>query len=139
MNCYEAYVSQIARLVREGREFPLGGFEKPRHGLLTDNAPRVLIFAPHPDDEVIIGGLALRLRRELNWRVINVAVTQGSNRARRTARWNELQQCCDHIGFELIATAPGGLVGINPSARTTDAAAWANSVGRVRAILEERK
>jgi LmbE family N-acetylglucosaminyl deacetylase len=37
-----------------------------------------LIFSPHPDDECIIGGLALRLLREAKWNVINVAVTLGS-------------------------------------------------------------
>ena len=40
----------------------------------------------------------------MGWRVINVAVTQGSNRARRDARWTELQQCCEYIGFELVPT-----------------------------------
>jgi LmbE family N-acetylglucosaminyl deacetylase len=137
VNCYQAYVRQLARLVREGREFPLGGFPKPAHPDLPADAPRALIFAPHPDDEVIIGGLALRLRRELGWRVINVAVTQGSNRARQATRWAELQLCCDHIGFELLATAPGGLKGIAPGGRTTNPVAWGQAVERIREILTE--
>jgi len=58
------------------------------------NAPRVLIFSPHPDDECITGGLALRLLREAKWNVVNVAVTLGSDRVRQAARRRELQNAC---------------------------------------------
>ncbi len=43
------------------------------------NAPVVMIFAPHPDDECIIGALPLRLGREAGFKVVNVAVSQGSS------------------------------------------------------------
>ena len=43
---------------------PLGGFPNLSPPEMADDAPRVLIFAPHPDDECIIGGLALRLMRD---------------------------------------------------------------------------
>ena len=76
------FVSEYARLTREGKGWPLGGFPKCARPAVAPDAPKVLIFSPHPDDEVIIGGLALRLLREAQWNVINVAVTQGSNRAR---------------------------------------------------------
>ena len=60
----------------------------PRHERppLPADAPRALIFSPHPDDECIIGGLALRLLREAGMRVVNVAVTQGSRADRQDAR-----------------------------------------------------
>jgi LmbE family N-acetylglucosaminyl deacetylase len=99
----------------------------------------VLIFAPHPDDECIIGGLALRLMREAGMRVINVAVTQGSNKARQAARLGELQAACDYLGFELIQTRPQGLEGINVRTRAADAAVWRASVEIVAAILAERR
>ena len=84
MNPYHRYVSELARLLSEGRQFPLGGFPRPASTLpFRRDAPRALIFSPHPDDECIIGGLALRLMREAGMRVVNVAVTQGSNMARR--------------------------------------------------------
>ena len=84
MNLYHQFVSEYARLAKEGKSWPLGGFPNcPRPQLVAD-APKVLIFSPHPDDEVIIGGLALRLMREAKWNVINVAVTQGSNKARQS-------------------------------------------------------
>ena len=41
-------------------------------------APHVLVFAPHPDDECIVGALPLRLRQEAGWRVTNIAVPLGS-------------------------------------------------------------
>ena len=103
------------------------------------DAPRALIFSPHPDDEVIIGGLPLRLMREAGFNVINVAVTQGSNKARQPERWEELSACCDYIGFGLIATRENGLEGINLKAREQNVKEWNQSVARVAEILREQK
>src|SRR5687768_536250 len=101
MNPYHQLVADYARAVENGRTLPLGGFAPcPRPEIAAD-APKVLIFSPHPDDEVIIGGLALRLLRQSRWQVINVAVTQGSNKARQAERLAELRACCDCIGFGL--------------------------------------
>jgi len=139
MNQYHRYVSELARLVREGRSFPLGGFPALSKPAVAANAPRVLIFAPHPDDECIIGGLALRLMREAGMRVINVAVTQGSNKARQAARLGELQAACDYLGFELKQTRPQGLESINVKTRAADAAVWRASVEIVAAILADER
>ena len=109
MTPYHHFVAELARLVREGRQFPLGGFADAARPVIAADAPRALIFSPHPDDECIIGGLALRLQREAGLRVVNVAVTQGSNKARQAARWDELRAACDYLGFDLVATVPGGL------------------------------
>src|SRR6185503_21107656 len=97
--------------------FPLGGFPAPPRPAIRSNTPPVLIFSPHPDDECIIGGLALRLMREAGMRVINVAVTQGSNTGRQAARLAELSEACSYLGFELLQTAPRGLENINVRAR----------------------
>jgi LmbE family N-acetylglucosaminyl deacetylase len=70
--------------------------------------------------------------------VINVAVTQGSNKARQAERWKELTACCDYVGFGLIETRPGGLEGINPKAREADPAQWCVSVKRIADILQEQ-
>src|SRR3954471_15811245 len=139
MNPYHQFVAEYARLTKEGKGWPLGGFPKCPRPQLAPDAPKVLIFSPHPDDEVIIGGLALRMMRELGWNVINVAVTQGSNKARQAERWKELQNCCDYVGFGLIATREGGLEGINPKTRATKPVEWAKSVDRIAAILDEQK
>ncbi|HXI52156.1 MAG TPA: PIG-L family deacetylase [Candidatus Saccharimonadales bacterium] len=139
MNPYESFVQDLTRLVERARAYPLGGCTPVRRPPAQPAAPRALIFSPHPDDEVIIGGLPLRLARESGWRVINVAVTQGSNRARQQERWQELRACCDYIGFELEATAPNGLEGIHPQRRLSDPAAWQHSVQRIVDVLERHR
>lgn len=139
MNPYHRFVSELARLVRDGKQFPLGGFPSaPRPSIATD-APHALVFSPHPDDECIIGGLALRLLREAGMRVTNVAVTQGSNKARQAARWEELTAACDHLGFGLIRTAPGGLEKINVKTRQQDPAHWQAAVSVIANILAQEK
>jgi LmbE family N-acetylglucosaminyl deacetylase len=50
----------------------------------------ILILSPHPDDEVLLGTLALRLQQENSLSVINVAVTVGSNPKRQGERRKEL-------------------------------------------------
>lgn len=139
MNSYATFVAELAAQLERGKAFPLGGFPMPAHAKPAADAPRALIFSPHPDDEVIIGGLALRLQRELKWNVINVAVTQGSNKARQPERWAELKQCCDYIGFGLVATLEGGLEGINPRTRAEKPAEWASKVECIAGILREHK
>jgi len=139
MNPYATFVAELAQQLERGNQFPLGGFPIPVHAKPSTDAPRVLIFSPHPDDEVIIGGLALRLKRELGWNAINVAVTQGSNKARQGERWQELQQCCDYVGFGLVATREGGLEGINPKTRVDKPMEWAIKVECIANILREHK
>ncbi len=137
MNPYHDFVKGMVRLFEEGKHLPLGGFSPlPRPGLPSD-APAVLIFSPHPDDEVIIGGLPLRLMRESGRRVINVAVTQGSLKERQAARYEELRRACAHIGFELVQTRENGLEKINPAGRKADPDNWNAAVDRVASILRE--
>ena len=132
---YHRFVSALARLQREGRGFPLGGFATPPRQRPAADAPAVLIFSPHPDDECIIGGLALRLQREAGMRIVNVAVTQGSNPARQEARWKELTDACNYLGFELVRTAPQGLEGINVKTRSGDPSRWRQSVETIADII----
>jgi len=139
VNPYQTFVASFARLLGEGRQLPLAGFPPVAIPQLPPNAPRALIFSPHPDDEVIIGGLPLRLLRELRMQVINVAVTQGSNKGRQAERWKELTDCCAHIGFGLVATRPGGLEGVNLQHRAKNPAEWARSVARIAEILREQQ
>src|SRR5262245_50676613 len=106
MNAYLDYVSTLAQLVRRAKKLPLGGFPGLPKTPRPADAPKALLFSPHPDDEVIIGALPLRLLRELQWNVINVAVTHGSRRARQQERLHEVQACCDYIGFGLVQTRP---------------------------------
>ncbi len=135
MNPYHRLVSDYARLAREGKDQPLGGFTPAPCPALPPDAPRALIFSPHPDDECIVGALALRLLRETRMRVLNVAVTQGSKQERQAPRWEELKAACQYLGFGLLPTAPGGLERINVATREQDAAHWRHCVQAVAKIL----
>lgn len=139
MNPYVQLVREYVRLGREGRNYPLGDFPRCPRPEAAPDAPKVLVFSPHPDDEVIVGALALRLLRKSKWNVINVAVTQGSNRARQAERLVELKACCDCIGFGLIQTAPNGLEKVNLKSRDGDPARWAESVRIIAGILEQQQ
>ncbi|MFZ4714994.1 MAG: PIG-L deacetylase family protein [Bacteriovoracaceae bacterium] len=61
----------------------------------------VLLVSPHPDDEAISGGLALRLKNELGFCIINVPFSLGSKVSRQSERLEELKNACQHLGFTL--------------------------------------
>jgi N-acetylglucosamine malate deacetylase 1 len=134
-NPYQAFVDGFARLLTEGAALSPAGLTLPARTPVATGAPTALIFAPHPDDEVIIGGLPLRLLRELKINVVNVAVTLGSRLERRAERWQELKHACDYIGFGLVTPSEKGLEGINLAARKQDPKQWATSVEAIAGIL----
>lgn len=139
MNPYHNFVASFAQLVTMGKSLPLGNIP-PRNKAKPDSAaPVAMIFSPHPDDECIIGGLALRLMREAGMRVINVAVTQGSNQERQQPRLQELKNACHWIGFELEQTAPNGLEKINPKTRAADSTHWDGCVKIIAALLAKHQ
>ena len=96
-----------------------------------------VIFSPHPDDECIVGGLALRLLREAKWNVVNVAVTLGSKKLRRAARLKELANACDYLGFSLIVAGAAGLENINLHAHRKNLKWWSQSVKVIAEILKK--
>jgi N-acetylglucosamine malate deacetylase 1 len=75
----------------------------PSHPLIekTSTPFIVMIISPHPDDECIIGSLALRLMLENNAQIINVAVTLGSKKERQKARLKELNAACEFLEMDL--------------------------------------
>lgn len=62
----------------------------------------VMILSPHPDDESIVGSLALRLQQENNAHIVNVAVTMGSKKDRQKTRLKELTEACRLLDMELV-------------------------------------
>ena len=137
MNPFRKFVSEHARLFQSGKKLSPGRPQKfPRHRKAPANAPKALIFSPHPDDECIVGGLALRLLREAKWNVINVAVTLGGRKERRKGRLRELQNACGFLGFDLI---PLGLEKINPIARQKNRGHWKAAVRQIKDVLETNK
>ncbi|MBB3280574.1 LmbE family N-acetylglucosaminyl deacetylase [Mitsuaria sp. BK037] len=98
-------------------------------------SPHVLVFAPHPDDECIVGALPLRLRQEAGWRVTNIAVTLGSKQQRRAERWAELGAACDVLGFDLRLLAADGFEQVKPEAAAARTALWQEQVRLVAELL----
>ncbi len=139
MNSFSEYVRGYVDLLNDGEALPLATAEPAAPVKTADQAPTVLIFSPHPDDEIIMGGLPLRLLRQSGWRVINVAVTQGSNPDRQAARWKELQSCCDAIGFGLIETIENGLTNINEGSANANGPEWRRAVDRITEIFREHR
>ena len=136
-NPYLEYASSFRRLAVEGRNLPFGDIPKPKKTELAEDAPVALILSPHPDDECVIGGLALRLMRESGVRIVNVAVTLGSNRERQAERLEELRGACDWIGFELQETIPSGLERVTSETREKDTEHWKKSVDRLGEIIDQ--
>jgi LmbE family N-acetylglucosaminyl deacetylase len=136
---YHEFAARIAAMQEEGRGFPCGGFDALPRPDVPENAPKVLIFSPHPDDECIVGGLALRLLREGRRRVINVAVTLGSKVERRAGRLAELRDACDYLGFELVQSTPDGLSAVTAKARAEQPDEWREKVGVIAGLLREHR
>jgi LmbE family N-acetylglucosaminyl deacetylase len=136
---YHHFVSEIARFAREGKHYPLGGFPHTPHPDLSPDAPKIILLSPHPDDECIIGALALRLLRQSGFRVVNVAVTQGSKPDRQAGRLAELRNACQFLGFDVVQTRPNGLEHVNPKTRQNDPAAWSQMVTILANILSSHQ
>jgi len=101
MNPFLDFVKGIERQVADAKRLSVAG-SKP---VETADA-KVAIFAPHPDDECIIGLLPYRLMRERGMQVVNVPVTFGSNPDRQEARAAELADACAYLGWEMFGGSP---------------------------------
>jgi LmbE family N-acetylglucosaminyl deacetylase len=133
------FVGQFQKLARQGKSLKADRISSRARPTIPAGAPNVLFFSPHPDDECINGGLALRLLREAKWNVTNVAVTLGGNRARQAARWRELQNACAALGFGLIVPGARGLENINPESRANSPALWRAATKAIAGIVAEQK
>jgi LmbE family N-acetylglucosaminyl deacetylase len=71
----------------------------------------IALCSPHPDDESLVGALPLRLLHENNFQVFNLAVTLGSNPARKLQRKKELEVACEMLGFH--NSVVGGNLGLD--------------------------
>jgi LmbE family N-acetylglucosaminyl deacetylase len=134
-NPYLGYARSFQALMEDGQNLPYGGFQPSPKATINKNAPVVLVLSPHPDDECIIGGLPLRLMKEGDFRVLNVAITHGSNPTRKQERLNELKDACEWIGFELIQTGPNGLDRIRPETSSESPTQWSDSVNILKGIF----
>ncbi len=132
------YVGGFESLLLGGRGLNAASARRPLLPEVALDAPVCLVFSPHPDDEAISGGLPWRLRRQDGWRVVNVAVTLGSNEDRRAERWRELERCCAYLGFDLVSASgetSRGFERIAPGTASLDAAYWAGCVARTADLV----
>ena len=74
MRDFQDFVSEFTALLQRAKTLPLGAYPKSARPEVPADALKALFFAPHPDDECITGGIALRLLREAGMDVANVAV-----------------------------------------------------------------
>ena len=96
MNPYLSFVESIKSGLESAKNKTVSGTTTP-----VTSGPKALLFSPHPDDECIVGLLALRLTRDAGMRVMNVPVTFGSNKARQAGRKQELADACAYLGWEI--------------------------------------
>jgi LmbE family N-acetylglucosaminyl deacetylase len=120
-----ACVERFAEGLAMGRAMPL-----PEVSMTTDTmaplvAADVLICSPHPDDEALNGTMALRLQLEDQARVMNLAMTLGSDPRRQAARQAELAASCRVLGFKVgLAREPAGFRLGGPSAPAPGSVGW---------------
>lgn len=122
-----AWLSQWQALLDEGAALDAQHPGVP-HGGASASGKCCVMVSPHPDDECIVGALPLRLLRQGGWRVVNLAVTHGSNPQRQLARPAELEKACQVLGFENRLLAPRGLVRVSEASRSQEPGHWANCV-----------
>jgi N-acetylglucosamine malate deacetylase 1 len=137
---FENYAQDFSDLRGNGVSLKAAKSQPPHFKPPAGNAPVCMVFAPHPDDEAIFATLPLRLRHEDYWRVINVPVTLGSRLDRRAARWQEMQNCCAHLGFD-VASATGkasqGLEHAQIAHRRSNPVQWAANVARIAKLIKK--
>ena len=79
-------------------------FRPPAPAHLPADAPRALIFSPHPDDECIIGGLPLRLHaRSAACASSTSRSPRAATRSVRPSGGRSCEAACDYLGFDLVA------------------------------------
>jgi N-acetylglucosamine malate deacetylase 1 len=141
------YVVEVGKTLDLGASVPLGpsstplilpGVSPPVAG-----APKVIVCSPHPDDEALIGALPLRLRMESGARVVDCAITCGSNLGQRQRRLKELESACRVLGFGLVVpdggSGPQGFDHVNQATREKEPKEWAAKVQALAEIFDGEK
>lgn len=134
-NPYRAFVAALAAATSAAERFVPAGLSPPPVAPPAADAGTALILAPHPDDECLVGALPLRLRRA-GMRVVDVAITLGSNLARRGPRAIELAGACAYLGFERRLL---GLERVHPSTRHDEPAVWAAAIETLATVIDEER
>lgn len=136
-NPYNDYISTLQAGYRQAASIQTSKASLPDHCPIVDTAPKVVILAPHPDDECVMGGLPLRLRREAGCEVTTLPVTLGSRQERKEERKKELKDACEALGFSMEEVTPPGLDQINPDSRKSNPENWEKAVISLSTALEK--
>lgn len=137
MRDYLEYVDAIETAFRDAEKIP-SPQSVPAHKVASSDTAPIVIIAPHPDDEMLIGALALRFQRQCGRRIVCLSTTLGSKRERQAARWEELKNACAEAGFEPRTFGEHGLEHITPDARAKGGE-WNDAVNRMASVLAEMK
>jgi len=71
---------------------------------------RILVVAPHPDDECLMAGVALRAQKECGAQIGVVAYSFGSDPLRKGPRKQEFKEALQVLGFSEVSREALGLV-----------------------------
>jgi N-acetylglucosamine malate deacetylase 1 len=141
-----AFVESLVSSLKCASGLPLGPVKysisapkSERHGR---HRVTVLMCSPHPDDEALVGGFALRALQECNARVVNCAITLGADPKRKKGRLNELRASCAVLGFEL--KIPGwprklGLEHVEPQVAKSNPQLWRLNQAHLKSVFEYAK
>lgn len=135
------YINEAVRVLNSGKGIPLGpsatALEPPPTPEPTGRTWQIVLCAPHPDDEALIGALPVRLRQECGARVSNCAITFGSNLSQRARRLRELESACRVLGFQLVIPRPPlGFDNVSVQTRTERPQEWAEKVQTLSQCFE---
>lgn len=142
MKRYQDYVSAYHQLLQD-TELPLFDDDTslPLRApfLVSENAPSVMIFSPHPDDESINGLLPLRLMQESGFIVNNIAVTLGSDVSRQAARWQEVKRACQYLGFNVLNASEKGLKALTLDIKANQPHIWQSYIAILSDYVQQFK
>ncbi len=135
------YVQSTVKTVEAGKSIPIGPSRQPliapKVSARKGPPVKVMVCSPHPDDEALIGALAVRFRQEAGARVVNCAITLGSNVSQKARRLGELESACRALGFELIVPdQPVAFDRVNMANRRDHPEEWAAKVATLTEIFE---
>ncbi len=120
------YVKRFSDLYKSGWDLPgvpSSGASDMQTLPMREGRHAVVICSSHPDDEALSGALPLRLQSE-DTRILNLAMTLGSNPARQKKRKAELAASCRILGFDCqLVHEPLGFSYITHAGETNDAPA----------------
>ena len=130
----ESYVTSFSELFKEGIQHSEIQQAPPP---LTSQRPLVAMISPHPDDECLVAGVALRLRQEVGAQLVNIPLSYGSNPETWPRRTHELTQACAQLGMALHDVPPGSFGHIYISERMEHFAEWRKKTQLLSSILAQ--